>query len=359
MTESTESSQVAGTLLFQNEQDWQGRTVVNLSGYNSWQVESLGIRKWIQPIPAERMVLFPDISPTETGFIVPTGVMADFDMGKIPEWRQFIRGADIGCGMQMSTLPLKEDDFMKNRKALDELYERLGREGLLQCFRGNHFINFAKDIDTGNMHVLVHTGSYGDAQKKLSALVDHPTQYDAEYRRTIESGRDTRDRIMSTIWKVYGEGKSFDTVHNTVEIDERKGIARVYKGVVAVKKEDERQVLPSSLNGIMVVYRTGKKAEEIGGTSHGTGRAVSRSAIRRSIDEIREQYQEKEQDGRIDPKQLHIMTPTGLRWPVTEIDSAYHSIDRSLDLMEGSGLMKHVDQQFLQPVAGIKSGSEE
>jgi hypothetical protein len=329
--------------LFSNEQGWSGKTVLDVSGYRNWEIEQMGLRGWLRPIPAFRFTIFPDVSPTEKGVVVPTGIIADFDISSVPDWRRYIKGADMGCGMRVVPLAVTKENFADEPPKLDRVYQLLHDEGKMSCLRGNHFINFSVDVDTDYVHAVIHTGSTGDWQRRLTSSVDSPYDYDDLYMETLRSGLQSRSQIEQIIGDVYGfKGNSFDSVHNTVDIDNKKGVARVYKGVVAIKNNDSQQILPSSPSGLMVIYSPGERALEIGGTSHGTGRAIRRSDMRNfSI-----------------AKSPKIMIPRGLSWPVTEADDAYHPIDRSLDIMEGFGLIDRNNQRLLMPIAGIKSGAE-
>ncbi len=339
--------------LFKPEKDPQQREIINLSGYVEWEMLSKGVRGWLADIPARRMVLFPDISPTEPG-VVPTGVLAEIDMVAHPEWRKFIRGADIGCGMLGADLPISQSDFQSNQQLLDNLFHSLKNDGLDACFGGNHFVNFAAAAD-GRIFVLIHTGSYGDMQKKLSKLIENPQAYDAQYLQTIQSGIITRQRILAKIEAQYGRSSNlFDTVHNTIQIDSHAGVVKIYKGVVNVQSEGELQILPSSLSGRMIRYRAGMGSRLVGGTSHGTGRSVPRSQLNLEKEIYAELYGELDLDGRIAGHRLDIMVPTGLRWPVTEIEEAYHDIGRSVELLLQYQLASPGSIEYLTPIAGIK-----
>lgn len=338
---------------FASEKSSYSTEIVNYSGYEEWEIQEKGVRQWLAPIPAERFVLFPDISPTEPG-IVPTGVLAEINMETHPDWRRYIRGADIGCGMLGADLSILRTDFSSEQQSLDELYVLLKKEGLDVCFGGNHFINFAAGADD-HVFVLIHTGSYGDRQKILGNLVEQPAKYDAEYVRTIDSGVETRKKIMDQIARVYGKpSNQFDTVHNTISIDPKTGLAHIYKGVVHVQREGELQILPSSLSGKMIRYQAGAGAQFVTGTSHGTGRMVSRGKMNLEKEILAELYEERIQDGRIEGQKLGIMVPIGMRWPMTEIEEAYHPIDRSVRLLTEYELALPGSIEYLQPIAGIK-----
>lgn len=324
---------------------WAKQTeVVNLSGFTEWELEAMDLRRQLMTIPAEKITILPDISPTELG-IIPTGTIATFDIDKVPNWREFVKGADIGCGMLMAELPVDSEDFVKTQSELDAVMSRLRDEDLSRTFRGNHFVNFARDIATGNVSILIHTGSRRNLQESLTLLVSRSNLYDAKYIETVKSGIDTRRQILGIIEKYYGKGKSaFDTVHNSIQIDDKAHRATVFKGVVAVPKAGSRAVLPSSMSGLIVQYQTDTGAEYVGGTSHGTGRKYSRSEMKGIHNATK-----------LTAHNLGgIMIPSGTTWPPSETDEAYWPIDRSIDLLEKYGIMDPKEQRIFQPIAGIK-----
>ena len=325
--------------VFKKQEGWENKDVINLSGISDWQVE-LSLRPLLENIPAHRMIVFPDVSRTQRG-VLPTGVMAQIDINEHPDWRKYIQGADIGCGITFGELPVEQEDFQNNPTALDSTYEELNRGELLTCLRGNHFVNFASNIKSHQILAVVHTGSYGDMQKQLGNLVDQPPKYDQKYARTIASGQETRGRIMEVIQRIYGQATHVvDTVHNLVEVDETQAQVTLFKGVTRIDSKSSEQVLPSSPSGRMVRYFPGPLAIELGGMSHGTGRAIPRGELR--------QLQPQTPGPRImTPSQMHA-------WPLTEVDAAYNPLQRSLGILEEAGFIAQDQKDYFQPIAGIK-----
>lgn len=329
--------------LFVNELDFRERDITNLSGFEPWELEGMNLRHLLSLIPAESMVVFPDVSPTEVG-LIPTGVMATFNPERTPHWRQFIRGADIGCGMLTSQLSIQGSQFKKSQQELNAVMDGLRHAGLRSCFRGNHFINFAQDVESGQVMVVIHTGSQGDLQIELGRYVDNPEKYNQMYATTISSAQETRANILRVIEKIYGTAQNNDDVmHNTIETDSETGFVTVYKGVIKVGASGQKVLLPSSASGLMAVCSITDRGSEVGGTSHGTGRRHSRG-----------QMKEIMRNALVAPSlPPSLMTPTGMSWPPTELDDAYHPLDRTLDIFSLHGLIKD-DYQIYEPIAGIK-----
>ena len=209
---------------------------------------------------------------------------------------------------------------------------------------GNHFVNLAADIETDNVFAIVHTGSRGDLQDRLGALIDTPDKYDALYAAVIASAFETRAESVSVVRSVFGrQSEVDDTAHNTISIEE-SGDVIVRKGVTHILGEQQTQVLPSSADGLILLYKPGAGARELGATSHGTGRRLPRSAMRR------------EAGGEIDTDDHPaIMTPSQMgSWPLTERSEGYNQLGRSVDILEEYGFVEQAGQRVLQPIAGIK-----
>lgn len=318
------------------EREGSATKLVNLSGHEDgeeWYVrqhigELLGV--------ATDLVVFPDFSPTEPGRI-PTGVVARFDTRKTPDFLRFVGGADIGCGMSWARLhdpstgrPLSSVQLLDEQAKIDKLYQRLqeskvpSAQAQADLGGGNHFIDLT-DND-GEVGVLIHTGSLGDMQKRLSAFTSNPAKYWEFYKTVIVSAQENRKRLMQLVSEVFGTlVDERETVHNTVELSRDGLVATVYKGVVNVQRYPGQQVIPSSMEGDILFFNPGKGVSEevLHGMSHGTGRSVKRG----------------------DMKLLeNLPSPTILKatqgtYPITEHPRAYHSLQRSNDVLSRYGLI--------------------
>ncbi|MFV0645512.1 MAG: hypothetical protein ACK5NN_13615 [Sphingomonadaceae bacterium] len=326
--------------LFSAQKGWEERRVYVLTDKPDWEME-LQLRSLLYHIPAKEMVVFPDVSPTERG-LIPTGALVTIDTEQHPDWRKYIKGADIGCGMAMAPLQISGRDLKNSQAELDELYRRLDERQLIDQLGGNHFVNLAADVETDQVTAVVHTGSRGDRQKKLGALVDNPQKYDGEYEPVVASGIDVREEMIDVVRSLFGEGGPMgDTIHNTIEHNP-DGSVTIRKGVTHITYPDQPQILPSSADGLMLIHRPGQMALTLSASSHGTGRAISRRDMRVS--------------GMNDGQNPNIMTPVQMagKWPLTEQSNGYHSLERSLDILSRYGFVGDEDQHFLQPIAGIK-----
>lgn len=331
--------------LFAGEKGWQEREVVNATGLEPWDPRiQRDVRRWLSSVPAEKMVVFGDISPTETvGGItrVPTGVVAKFNPEKTPQWLKHVAGADIGCGMMMAEFPtLTYDDFIRDQRTLDEFYEKVKPISDQAGFRGgNHFIDFVRKED-GKMAVVVHTGSWRDRQVELGKLVEgnryDPRAYWRQYPAVIESGEANRHQIMDIVEKAYEPtALRTDLVHNTVT---EEGLVR--KGVIHAENPDSPLLLPSDVKHRMLLYYPGAAVDEdiYQSVTHATGRAVPRGKVDKEA--LKREYGERVNDGKIAAAKIGIMVPTKLRGiPITEMPGNYNPLEETRERYEKLGLI--------------------
>lgn len=349
-------------VIFSGERGWEATQVINFSGYegaDQYQVET-NLRPWLQHLAgeADKLVVYPDVSPTEMGVLIPTGVAAEFDIERTPDYLKFFKGADVGCGMFLAQLgdSWSKEAFQENPDLLDKLYAQMKRHsGEFALGGGNHFLDFAYDLETDQVNLVVHTGSFGDLQLKLKDLHDKPNEYWYMYDRTIESAIKNRRQIAEVVASIYGDFSwSSDTIHNSIDRSQAAstGKVRVYKGVIQVTDKSTPLILPSSANGLMALYMPGEgiNDETLNGTSHGTGRRIKRGDAK-GDDFIEKNDLRVDISGRVQIPEL--MIPKQLSGvPLTESPVVYYPIDRSELIMTKYGLMRP-DARFLQAFAYI------
>lgn len=221
---------------------------------------------------AEKIVVLPDLSPGRTP--LPTGCSVELDINKNPEWRHWAV-SDVGCGMQVLRSRIFWADFERDTKLWDEVADRLeeNKGQLGDLGSGNHFIDAASD-EGGLIYFVIHTGSR-DESPKATELVDQPEKFDKVYQEVTDWARRNRDSIAQILKQQYGELELvLDKKHNFYQLEKDKAI--IYKGAVKLLP-DETSIIPSSMNGDMVIIENSGDTSEINyAVSHGTGRVKSR-----------------------------------------------------------------------------------
>ncbi|MBI3576452.1 RtcB family protein [Candidatus Gottesmanbacteria bacterium] len=345
------------------EKNWNGTAVVDLSGQPEHYVRYQLLRPFLPA--ADRVVIFPDVSPTAEG-IVPTGVAMQINANRHPDYLHYVAGADIGCGMLFGRFaePIDEGYFRNHPEMLDELYARLQQKAKEQTAAlggGNHFLDIVADHNGSVIGYMVHTGSYGDRQVVLGTKIDNEEVYWRLYNETVKSGVGNRAQIAACVQQVYGQADAQeDTIHNTVDLNWATGKVVIYKGVVHVPNgrthgqagKQPNILIPSSMTGDMLHFAPGPAvdAKLLYGVSHGTGRKTARGAIHKVV------------LGAVSPAEFKVgtglgtfslMTPTGLGLPQSELPENYHPLERTFDILAEHGVLADDSISFLTPIAYI------
>ncbi len=192
-----------------------------------------------------------------------------------------------------------------------ELQAKKGREAALQfgtLGRGNHFLEFQSD-DEGRLWLMVHSGSRGMGQaireaherggtKDRAGLLGIPAdsdagrQYIADVGWALEYAARSRERmldqvrqIMLACFKVEADERSLISCHHNFVRREVHGDARLWvhrKGAISARR-GEPGIIPGSM-GSPSFHVEGRGCEKaLCSSSHGAGRAMSRSVARRRI----------------------------------------------------------------------------
>jgi len=285
---------------------------------------------------ADKIVVMPDFNPSKAP--LPTGCSVEIDEVKQPDWRKYTL-SDIGCGMQVLQTPLTWDDFENNHKKWDTVREKLleNKGGLGDLGSGNHFLDAAVDQDQ-RLHFVIHTGSR-DKSKDAESVIDNPSQFEETYKYILGWAKKNRDTIRDVVEDQYG-GTDFvlDKSHNFY--DRKEGKVVIYKGSVQLK-EGEETLIPSNMDGEMVLVEGTDKVEDLNGAlAHGTGRRQSRS-------------ENKEESRSYDfsslRKRIFISDAVADQTFLTEIPPSYRDLDACLELIQDLVIVK----KSLYPIAYI------
>ena len=289
--------------------------IVNLSP------EPLGkLYSWLpHDLRAEKVVFLPDACPGKSP--LPTGTAV---LTHQPNWRKFAI-SDTGCGMRLLRSSLHIDDLTADAwdAVADALRRNKGRLGDLGG--GNHFLDALAPYGDDRLHFLIHTGSRAESGH-VDPLVDNPAAFDAEFARVVDWALQNRAAIHDAVATVFGELELLlDLPHNTYEKLSDGGVI-IRKGSVRVAPGD-LNIIPSHMAGDVVLVRaTDRVAESLNSLSHGTGRAMSRSAC-------------KPLAATYDFAQLRqqLLIPTGIQDASLRTDGpfAYRDLETCLALLDG------------------------
>ncbi len=175
--------------------------------------------------------------------------------------------------------------------------------------RGNHFVELQRD-DEGRLWAMVHSGSRGMGQAIRAHHLEHSSRLDESTVRALDArepkgraylsdvqwargyARENRTRIMQTVAGVLAEVIGAESLsesrieadHNHVQ-SEQHDDATVWvhrKGAQSARK-GEAGIIPGSM-GSSSFHVVGRGcAEALTSSSHGAGRAMSRTEARKKI----------------------------------------------------------------------------
>lgn len=289
---------------------------------------------------AEKIVVFPDFSPTEKGKI-PTGTAVKFNIEKVPDYLNFIGGADIGCQIRLVRLDLGESGFRQRPELLNKVCQTLRQSKTeVDLGGGNHFLDFVVFANC-QMGVLVHTGSFGDQQISLGKLVKTPQKYWEKYSQVISSAEDNSRGVVEVVSKFYGKAEEVGCwIHNTISLDEKAGTVIIRKGVVEAHFPNEQFIIPVSVGDNIILVKPGVRvnADTLWSMPHGSGRKTSRSGAKTFAAEF---YGNKISNGRLtDISEFQDLVLPGsiAGLPVTELPFCYNSIEETIGILTRNGL---------------------
>jgi release factor H-coupled RctB family protein len=239
----------------------------------------------------------------------------------------FLVGSDIGCGIAVYPIDLKRAvpeklaaRFPDLDRPLDPASDLLTEDvpaghvdGLGTVGRGNHFVELARvgtvlqpdhaarlGLDTGDLVLIVHSGSRGLGERILRAHTEvhgagpaaDPAAYLAAHDEAVRWGSLNRRLMAARVADALGAAPTepiVDECHNSVEV--RDGIYLHRKGAAP---GDGRDVLIAGTRGTPSYLVAGHAGAEAGySVAHGAGRKMSRAdALRRgkakhTVEELR------------------------------------------------------------------------
>ena len=269
-------------------------------------------------LQAEKVVFLPDACPGKAP--LPTGTAV---LTRQENWRRFAV-SDCGCGMRL--LRSDQDADMLLNKRWTEVARRLkeNKGGLGDLGGGNHFIDALRSRSTGELCILIHTGSRKQSGL-VDDLVDKPIQFDEEFDRIVDWAARNRATVQETVEEVLGELELvLDLPHNTYEkLDDGGAIIR--KGSAKVEPGD-LNIIPAHMQDDVALVRATEKVEEaLYSLSHGTGRDMP---ISRAKEWAREYDFDKLREDILIPS---LISDRSLRG---EAFYAYRDLEPCLDLLD-------------------------
>jgi len=145
------------------------------------------------------------------------------------------------------------------------------RGGLGDLGGGNHFLDALQSQSTGQLYILIHTGSRKESGL-VDDLVDQPAKFDSEFERIVDWARKNRATVQKTVEEVLGDLELIlDLPHNTYEKLSGGG-AIVRKGSAKTAPGD-LNIIPAHLGDDVALVRATEQVENtLYSLSHGTGR---------------------------------------------------------------------------------------
>jgi len=246
-------------------------TIFNLTDEPSGKLRNA----WLpHDLEAERIVFLPDACPGKAPLPTGTAVLTRQD-----DWRRFAV-SDCGCGMRL--LRSDQDASALSDDAWTEVARRLeeSKGGLGDLGGGNHFIDALRSKTTGEIYILIHTGSRKQSGL-VDDLVDQPNKFDSEFDRVVDWAARNRAAVQETVEEVLGNLELvLDLPHNTYE-KLPEGGAIIRKGSAKVEPGD-LNIIPAHIQDDVALVRATDRVEEaLCSLSHGTGRAMPTSEAKR------------------------------------------------------------------------------
>jgi len=246
-------------------------TIFNLTDEPSGKLRNA----WLpHDLEAERIVFLPDACPGKAPLPTGTAVLTRQD-----DWRRFAV-SDCGCGMRL--LRSDQDASALSDDAWTEVARRLeeSKGGLGDLGGGNHFIDALRSKTTGEIYILIHTGSRKQSGL-VDDLVDQPNKFDSEFDRVVDWAARNRAAVQETVEEVLGHLELvLDLPHNTYE-KLPEGGAIIRKGSAKVEPGD-LNIIPAHIQDDVALVRATDRVEEaLCSLSHGTGRAMPTSEAKR------------------------------------------------------------------------------
>lgn len=201
-------------------------------------------------------------------------------------------------------LPAELDEHELSAPALEKKKATIGRVQFGTLGRGNHFVELQRDADD-QLWLMIHSGSrgigqgisehHGCASAELRPLLaDSPggRAYLVDLEWALTYARLSRRRIAEEVVAGFSELSAagarwdtyFDCQHNLVRLEEHAGV-RLWvhrKGAISAR-HGEPGIIPGSMGSPSFHVEGRGNSESLCSSSHGAGRAMSRTEARRKI----------------------------------------------------------------------------
>ena len=300
------------------------------------------------------------VVPNLVGVDIGCGIFVQ-SLGKVePDLKAFDQTVhQIPSGFNSWRSPWVKAEFMQKLKAYRAIKTEVIDRQVGTLGGGNHFIELGKESETGEVFLVIHSGSrnigkqVADHYQKLAAKhckedVPKPLKYltgaiAEDYFHDMQLCQEYAALNRATMAKVIGEsfeliGQPIQTVHNY--IDRKDQIVR--KGAVSARK-GERLIIPMNMRDGSVIC-TGKGNPDWNWSApHGAGRVLGRMEAKRTLrmDEFKHSM-------------AGVYSSSINSHTLDEAPMAYKPVD---EILEAIGETVEV-QAFLRPIYSFKAGKE-
>lgn len=228
----------------------------------------------------------------------------------------------------------KNQSLYISNKKVDELFEETAPMALGTLGSGNHFVELQKDVNTGDIGLMIHTGSRAFGYKIAKFYHEYAKEKNEKWRSNIPTtelsflpahsdiGQEyykfskiaskfaelNREIIMQEFITAtkeildrfdisnYNFGKEIKCHHNFVDIENHFG-QNVYihrKGAIRARDGD-RGIIPGAMGSYSYIVTGKGNKESFMSASHGAGRIMGRNEAKRtfSVQDMMEEFNDK------------------------------------------------------------------
>jgi len=229
----------------------------------------------------------------------------------------------------------KDQSLYMSKEKIDELFTETAPMALGTLGSGNHFVEIQKDVDTGDIGLMIHTGSRGFGYKIAKFYNEYAKKMNKKWNSNIPNlelsflpahsdiGQEyfeftkvankfaslnrkiIMDEFVTATKEVlerfgisnYSFGDEVKCHHNFVDIENHFG-KNVYvhrKGAIRAR-EGDRGIIPGAMGSYSYIVNGKGNKDSFTSASHGAGRTMSRNQAKRqfSVQEMMEEFKEKD-----------------------------------------------------------------
>ena len=274
------------------------------------------------------------------GVVIPNAVGVDIGCGMCSVETNFYSFNDLRSLMSIirKAIPVGFKKHSRNQEGMPQqqdwcelpiVHQEISnaQKSLGTLGSGNHFIEFQKAVETGRIHIMIHSGSRNLGLKvanhynKLAKILNHdwysnvPPEWDLAFLPLdSESGQTylkemdycvrfaeaNRKKMMSTILTImkedgywigddYGFQRTKDSMiniaHNYAAMENHFGKnVMVHRKGATLAKKDARRIIPGSQGTKSYIVRGLGNPESFNSCSHGAGRKMGRKKAQSDLD---------------------------------------------------------------------------